>query len=62
MNDPFQDDDPMLPAPRIPRRDGELGKWTKLAVTCVAVVIVVFAALTPITLFLFALVRELGGR
>lgn len=60
MNDPFPDDDPMLPAPQIPRR--ELGELPKVAVICIAVFIAAFAALLPINLVLFALVRRLVGQ
>lgn len=60
MTDPFPDDDPMLPAPRIPRR--KLGEPPHVAVIFVAVFIAAVVALLPINLVLVALVRRLVGQ
>lgn len=60
MTDPFPDDDPMLPAPRIPRR--ELGERPNVAVICIVVFIAAFTAPLAIYLVLVAMVRMLEGR
>lgn len=60
MTEPFPDDDPMLPAPRIRRR--ELGERSNRAVVFIVVFIAAFVALLPVNLVLVAVLRRLLGQ